>query len=203
MTKITELSYVFKHALIQDALYESLLHGERKLFHLKIAQNLENKPGGPSYRSQLLAQHFAAGDEHYKAVQYGIQAGQESAAKYANEEAVRSVSSALTSLKQLKPSSDRNQLEIQLHGIQGPGLLATQGWSSPDLGKAYTRASELCEIEGETEKLFTIKRGLWGFYAAQTKLIRAVEIGLEMLTQAEEEDSDDKRIEAHTSLSDS
>lgn len=196
-------TYIFKHALIQDTLYKSLLGRERKLFHLRIANQLESQRSNYFVEPELMALHFSAAGEHKKAVEYGIEAGNKSAGEYAYVEAIRSVSRALKSIEKLPEDSERNQLELKLHTIQGPSLLATKGWCAPEIGDSYTRAKELCELEGETETLFKINRGLWGYYAASTLYSESIEIGQDMLDQAEREDSDDKRVEARTTLCES
>ncbi len=196
-------TYTFKHALIQDTLYESLLTRERRLFHLRIANQLESQRAAYDVEPELLALHFSSAGEYKKAVEYGIEAGNKSAGEYAYVEAIRSVSRALNSIKKLPEDAERNQLELRLHTIQGPSLLATKGWCAPEIGKSYTRAKELCELEGETETLFKINRGLWGYYAASTQYAKSVDFGQDMLDQAERENSDDKRVEAHTALCES
>ena len=196
-------TYIFKHALIQDTLYKSLLRRERKLFHLRIANQLENQRATYDVEPELMALHFSAAGEHKKAVEHGIKAGNKSAGEYAYVEAIRSVSRALKSIEELPEDSERNQLELTLHAIQGPSLLATKGWCAREIGESYTRAAELCELEGETEKLFKVNCGLWGYYAASTLYAKSIEIGNDMLSQAEREDSDDKRVEAHMTLCES
>lgn len=194
--------YVFKHALVQDSLYESLLRKERKRYHKRAAALLETTVVSTT-QPELLAYHFREADAHELAVKYGTTAAEKAAKDSADLEVVHHVRDALRALSHLPENAKRNHLERRLQLLQGPALLALKGWSSPEIGQAYRRAHELCQAEDERPELFSIDRGLWAYYMVSSQLKDSLKIADQLMTLAEEADDDDLRIEAHTCYCDS
>ncbi len=201
---LSKASYIFKHALIQDALYESLLRRKRKVYHKKIADAIENQfPEIVKRQPELLTIHYSNANNYEKAVQYGLIACQRSANNMAHIETSNLAISTLKDVQKLPESKERNQIEKEIHLLHGPALLAVRGWSSPEIGEAYTKAKELSSAEDDLEGLAKITRGLWAYYMVSSQLDASVKIANELQSLAEEYESDDIQIEAHTAYCDS
>src|SRR5262249_12434920 len=138
--------YTFKHALIQDAAYESLLRKTRQEYHGKIAETLLAQfPETVEHRPELVAHHFTGAGDAAQAVKYWLIAGQAALGRAANHEAIAHLKRGLALVGQL-PEPDRLTQELELQAAIAPALTATQGWASPELDRAYRRAQELLDL---------------------------------------------------------
>jgi predicted ATPase len=141
-----DAEYTFKHALVQDAAYSTLLRGRRQQLHARIAETLERQfPEIVATEPALLAQHCAEAGLNEKAVRYRLTAGQQALARSAMTEAVAQLTKGLEGLAKLPEGIARQQHELDLQLALGPALIATQGWAAQPTGETYTRAGELCE----------------------------------------------------------
>src|SRR5262249_41008475 len=130
--------YTFKHALIQDAAYESLLKSTRQHYHQRIAQALETQfPETTEGQPELLAHHYTEAGLNEKAVHYWHQAGQRASERSAYVEAISHLNEGLELLQTLPETPDRIQREVDMHMTLGASLLATKGYAAPELGKTY------------------------------------------------------------------
>jgi class 3 adenylate cyclase/predicted ATPase len=178
--------YMFKHALIQDAAYESLLKSTRQRYHQKIAQVLEERfPETAETHPELLAQHYTEANMKGEAIAYWHKAGQISTKRSANLEAISHLTKGLELAKTLPDAAQRKQEELRLQVSLGVPLTATKGFASPEVEKIYARARELCQELKETPQLFPILRGLWLFYLVRAKLESAHELGRQLLRLAQ------------------
>jgi class 3 adenylate cyclase/predicted ATPase len=157
-----EARYMFKHALIQDAAYDSLLKKKRQQVHERVAQVLEeHDPELGETQPELLAHHFAAAGAWDKAVVYCQRAGDRASERSANSEAITHLSKGLEILAALPDSPERTRQELTLQLALGSPLIATEGMSS-GVRKAYSRARAICEETGESEEL--VFRATWGLW---------------------------------------
>jgi serine/threonine protein kinase/predicted ATPase len=180
-------SYLFKHALIRDAAYDSLLTRERQQLHLRVAQALEKTgQGQEAARPEILAYHYAEGNLPEKAVAHWLEAARQALGRSAHLEALHHVRSGLAALASLPPGPARDERELQLQTTLAPAVIATQGFSSPEVERAYLRGLELC---GEQQGRFELLYGLFSFYAVQAKPDRALVLGEQMLQLAESQGS--------------
>ena len=141
--------YIFKHALIQDAAYQSLLKSRRQQLHQQIAQVLEERFAEiKATQPELLAHHYTEAGLIEQAIPYWQPAGQRAVERSANVEAISHLTKALELLKTLPDTPQRTQQEMDLQTTLGPALMATKGWAAPEVEKAYTRARELCQQIG-------------------------------------------------------
>lgn len=180
----------FKHALIQEAAYESQTHAARKLAHQRIAQILLNDfPDVVLTQPELLAQHFSSGGETLRSIDYWIKAGQRAALHSAHAEAMAHFNGGLQLLQALPLSVERDALECALRLGLGATRIATQGYGSLDAGAEYTRAAELGTSLGDGPSLF---RAMWGMWLGSSSRIgHAHALGLaEKLLQLAERDQD-------------
>jgi class 3 adenylate cyclase len=165
-----QANYRFKHALIQDAAYESLLKSRRQQLHARVAQVLEERfPETAAAEPVVLAHHFGRAGQAAKAVEYHEQAGRRAIAQSAVREALAQFGAALDLLKDLPRSEDHMRRELGIQIALGSGHVAAHGFAARATGDAYRRASELCEELGETRELFPVLYGLclYHLYAAQ------------------------------------
>src|SRR5262249_40591816 len=147
-----DAEYVFKHALVQDAAYSTLLRSRRQQLHARIALTLESQfPDTVANQPALLAQHCTEGGQSERAVGYLLKAGQQALSRSAMMEAVAQLKKGLSLLDGLADNRLRHQRELELQIVLGPALIATKGWSAPDVGETFTRARGLAEQLGQSQ----------------------------------------------------
>jgi predicted ATPase len=196
-----QATYLFKHALIQDAAYQSLLKSTRQRYHNQIAQVLEEHfPETKETQPELLAHHYTEAGLTAQAIPYWQQAGQRAVQRSANVEAIAHLTKGLELLKTLPDTSERAQQELTLQITLGQPLIATKGYAAPEVGVVYSRARELCRQVGETSQLFPVLRGLWAFYNVRAEYKTARELGEQCLTLAQRVQDPALLIEAHYAL---
>ena len=164
-------TYIFKHALVRDAAYQSLLRKSRQELHANIAAALEKGfPHTLEARPELVARHFDKAGLFEQAVGYWLRAGRLSAARSANVEAIAHLRSGLVSLAALPPGEPRSRLELSLQLALGGPLLATKGFASSKVEAVYQRAQELSRELDNDKDLFTAIRGLVYVYHVRANL---------------------------------
>jgi class 3 adenylate cyclase/predicted ATPase len=179
-------SYIFKHALVQDAAYNSLLVSRRQQLHARIAQMMEeNFPETGAREPELLAYHCDKAGLHESAVQYYESAGRRALAQSAVTEALAHFDHALEALLKLPASRERLQRELSIQLALGSAYVAANGFAAPETGAAYTRAAELCEALGESRQLFPVLYGLLLFHLYAAQLAEAKEIAERLLNHAQ------------------
>jgi class 3 adenylate cyclase/predicted ATPase len=172
-----QAQYVFKHALIQDAAYQSLLKSTRQHYHTQIAHVLEERfPETAETQPELLAHHYTEAGLIGQAIPYWQRAGQRAIERSANTEAIAHLTTGLQLLKTQPDTVERVQRELQLQIMLGTPLTATKGFAAPETGAAYARARELCQQLGETPQLFPTVMGLYRFYSLRRDLQRGYEL---------------------------
>src|SRR5215831_19267806 len=193
--------YIFKHALIQDAAYASLLKSTRQQYHQQIAQLLEARfPETVAAEPELLAHHYTEAGCHAQAVSYWQQAGSRAFRCFAYVEAIAHVQHGLALLTVLPDTLQRIQHEFDLLITLGPALLATKGYAAPEVGQAYTRARELCQQVGETPEHFPVLWNLWLFYIARSEHQTAMELSEQCLQLAQRVQDTALLLGAHLAL---
>ena len=196
-----QATYRFKHALIQDAAYQSLLRSTRQQYHRRIAQVLEARfPETVETQPELLAHHYTEASLAAQAMPYWLRAGQRAIQRSANLEAVAHLTKGLELLATLPDTPERLQQELDLLTSLGPALTTTSGPGSPAVEEAYTRARELCQQVGEPRQLFPVLWGLWRCYNYRAELQRAAELGQQLLTLAHQAQDRALLLEAHHAL---
>jgi predicted ATPase len=194
-------TYVFKHALIQDSAYESLLKSTRQQYHQRIAQVLEAQfPETAETRPELLAHHYTEAGLTNQAIPCWQRAGQQALQRSANPEAVQHLTTALALLVTLPETPMRAQQELALQLALGPALSVTKGLATPEVEQTYARARALCTQVGETSQLGPTLWGLWRFYCGQGVLPTARELGEQLVRLAERDSVPTQRLQAHEAL---
>jgi tetratricopeptide (TPR) repeat protein len=159
-----DAEYTFKHALVQDTAYGTLLRSRRQQIHARIAATLEEQfldlvVAQPA----LLARHCTEAGLAEKAVIYWLKAGQQSLARSATTEAVAQLRKGLDALDGLPDGPGRQQLELDLQLALGYVLIAAKGNSAPEVGETYARARVLAEQNDRPEHLGRAFFGQWVF----------------------------------------
>src|SRR5262249_45979277 len=136
-----QATFLFKHALVQDAAYGTLLRGKRRELHARVAHVLEEQwPETADAQPELLAQHFAQAGLVERAIAYYGRAGQRAVARSAMAEAIRQLKKALELLTRLPDGVARQRQELELQIALGRALIAAQGYAAPAAGETYARA---------------------------------------------------------------
>jgi predicted ATPase len=196
-----QATYLFKHALIQETAYQSLLKSTRQQHHQRIAQVLETRfPTVVETQPELIAQHYTAAGCAEQAVVYWQRAGQQASDRSAHLEAISHFTTGIELLQTLPETPERTQHALTLHIGLGTALLMTKGHAAPEVEDAYTRAHALCQQVGETSQLAQVLFGLWRFYVARSQLHTARELGEGLLRLAQRGDAPALSVIAHYAL---
>lgn len=189
--------YVFKHGLIQDAAYESLLRTHRQEFHLRIAQVLERRfPEMAESQPELVAHHYTEAGKPADAIGWWYRAGEKAMRGSANKEAVGHLARALELLATLPESPERDQREIGLRVSLGVASGSATSFAEPDVQQCFERARDLCGRAGQTPQLFPALRGLYIFYVLSGKPRTARDTARQLLALAESGDNPLRRVSA-------
>jgi tetratricopeptide (TPR) repeat protein len=193
--------YVFKHALIQDAAYQSLLRRTRQQYHRRAAHVLEGQCAEVAARQpEVLAHHYTEAGLTAQAVSYWQRAGEQALQRSAHLEAVQHLRQALQGLGAQPETPERQHQELALQLALGSALMAAKGPASPAMIQTYARARALCQQIGDTPTLFPALRGLGLFYRNRGVLRTARELGEQLYQLAQGEGTPPLLQEAHETL---
>jgi predicted ATPase len=162
----------------------------------------ERFPETPETQPELLAYHFTEAGLHEQAVGYWQQAGQKAIQRSANVEAIALLSQGLEQLRTLPDTSERALQELTFQRTLGVPLMATKGFATPEVERAYARARELCERVGDTSQLGPVLFGLWGLYEVRGDLQTAREVAEQLLTLAQHKNDSALILQGHRALGD-
>ncbi len=196
-----QATYTFKHALIQDAAYGSLLKSTRQQYHYRIAQLLAQRfDQTDDTQPELLAHHYTEAGLSDQAIPYWQQAGQQAIRRLAHQEAIGHVTQGLELIKTLPQTSECMQQELTLQMILGSALAATSGNADSRVGHAYVRALELCQEIGETSEYFQALSGLRAVHYFRGQFTQARELNEKLLSLAQHQQDPRRLLEAYRGL---
>jgi predicted ATPase/class 3 adenylate cyclase len=194
-------TYTFKHALIQDAAYESMLRRQREEVHANIARVLlEQFPEVVETQPELVAHHLTAAQHTQEALPYWKDAGKQAVERSANMEAIGHFSQALDLLTSLPEGPERIEEELSLRVALATPLVTTKGYAAPEVEATYARGRELCDQVGETPQLFRVLWGLWAFYLVRTDLTTARDLAQRCVRLADNANDTALQLEARRNL---
>ena len=194
-------TYVFKHALIQETAYRSMLKSTRRQYHLQIADMLvEHFPDQILSQPELIAYHYTQAENGKAAILYWQRAAQRAVERFANEEAIVHLTKARAILKNLPETSKRREKELELLLAIGPLFISIKGHAAREVELTYSRARTLCREIGQKAQLFQVLWGLWGFYVVRANHREAREVGAELLKLAQGQAATIYHIESHLAL---
>jgi tetratricopeptide (TPR) repeat protein len=180
------VTYVFKHVLIRDAAYESLLRSTRQQYHQRIAQVLEAQfPETTEAQPELLAHHFMHAGLYEQAVDYWYKAGQRASARSAPREAISHLHKGLEVLTTLSDTPDRTRQELRFYLALGAPLIALHGYAAPEVADYHRHTQELCQRIGDPEQHYTAVDGLLSLHLVRANLRTARELAEELLRLAQ------------------
>jgi tetratricopeptide (TPR) repeat protein len=193
--------YLFKHALIQDAAYQSLLKRTRQQYHQQVAKLLEDRfPEVASTQPELVAHHYTQANCPAQAIAYWHKAGAAAASKSASLEAVDQFRRGLELVEALSDTRERAERELDLQMALGPALYATKSYSHLDIGRAYARALEFCRQLGDHSREFTALHGLRLHHVNLLEMEEAQHFAEEALRVAERLGDAARLVGGHTAL---
>jgi len=196
-----QATYLFKHALIQEAAYQSLLRSTRQQYHQRIAQVLEAQfPESCETQPELLAHHYTEAGLAEQAIGYWQRAGQQAIDRSANLEAVSHFTTGIELLKTLPETPEHTQQALTLYIALGAALQMAKGLAASEVEHAYTQARALCQQVGETPQLVQILLGLYRYYVARPQLHTARELGDTLLRLAQRAPDPALAVVAHYAL---
>ena len=214
-----QFRYTFRHPLLRETAYQSLLRSRRQQYHQQIAEVLQNSGG---FQPELVAYHYTEAGLPEKAVDYWHRAGQRALERSANVEGIRHITQGLAALEELSENTNLRRLvstaqqELELQTILGSALIATKGYAAPEVEGAYTRARELLEtLESKEPTLgknvdtsldrvkdlrFPILFGLWLSHLVRGRFLSARELGEQCFVIAKQAEDAAFEVEAHRAL---
>jgi class 3 adenylate cyclase len=163
-------TYLFKHALVQDAAYSTLLRSRRQQLHARIATTLESRfPEGVAAQPAILAQHCTEAGFNERAVDYRLQAGQKAVARSAMTEAAAQLRKGLDLLAGVPDGQSRQQQELGLRLALGPALIKTRGYSSAEMGENLALARGLAEQIDRADYLVLLLYGEFYYHMVRSE----------------------------------
>jgi predicted ATPase len=194
-------TYAFKHALIQDAAYRSLLRGVRQELHAKVAAVLRERfPETVAAEPERMARHYDEAGDLEAAVRFYQRAGEQAKSRSASAEAIRHASRALELVAALPATPERDRIELELRTSLGVLLMANRGSSEATVEAIYARIRELGEKIGEGPSLAHALFGLSIFHQARGELDRSQQMGEALLALAPRLADDSVEASAHLAL---
>jgi class 3 adenylate cyclase/predicted ATPase len=176
-----DAEYTFKHALVQDAAYGTLLRSRRQGLHAHIATVMERRfPEAASTRPELLARHFTEAGLARDAIKYWLAAGSQALARSAMVEAEALLTKGLNLISALPEDAWHQEQELELLIGFGRALMATQGYGAPSVGSTYERARALCHGLRRSQELLPIMWGQCMHYLFRADLERTHRLAAEL-----------------------
>jgi class 3 adenylate cyclase/predicted ATPase len=181
-----EAVYSFKHALVQEAAYGTLLRARREQLHTRIARALAaDFPEVMEGQPELIAHHCSEAGLHEEAVEFWREAGEQALERSTPREAVAHLGQALDALRRCPPSRHRDRAELRLQITLGQASIAARSFAAPETGDAFGRARQLALELGEPAALFPPLFGSWIFHIARAEVEAGLGLANEMLQIAE------------------
>jgi predicted ATPase len=196
-----DAAYSFKHALVKDAAYQSLLKSKRQQLHARVAQVFEDRfPAVVETQPELLAYHLTEAGLDARAADAWARAGRAALGRSAMREAANSLSRAVGLLREMPPSPDQQRLELELLGGLGVALTNTLGPGSSEAQAAHERADQLSRELGDREGRFRARWNLWRVYNVRAEFDSAIAVGDALLAEAQADGDADHEVQAHHAL---
>lgn len=193
-----EATYTFKHALVQDTAYQSLLKRAQQQYHQKIARALQECFSAVrDTQPELVAHHLTEAGRYQEAIGYWYKAGKRAIERPAHIEAVSHLTQGLALLAKLPETPARNERELRLLTTVGPALMATKGTANSEVKRTYERALALCRQVADSPHLTFVLSGLRAIYTMRGEQHTARQIGEQMLHLAAQRRDTTALVRAH------
>jgi adenylate cyclase len=183
---ITDVEYIFKHALTQEVAYNTVLLERRKQLHESVGLAIELLyPSSLDDHVTDLAHHFSRSGNRAKAVEYLRFAGAQAMSRGALAQAVQDLESALRLLKDLPDGPSRDQSELRVLNPLGTAYIAARGYAAPEVGPVFQRAREICATIGEPQQQFAMVFGNFAWQIVRGEMDRSLVLANEAISLAE------------------
>jgi class 3 adenylate cyclase/predicted ATPase len=190
--------FAFKHVLLRDAVYDSLLRGKRRETHADIAAVLEDHFGElVENQPEILAHHYGEAGNNKSAILWWRKSGRRALANSANVEAIGHFRNALRLLSVMPDTAERTNEEIEIQLALGIPLIAVRGYAAAETREAFARALNLCVKLGNPPAYFQALFGLWGHSWMGGKNDQALTIAHEFMSRARASANSDLLMMAH------
>jgi class 3 adenylate cyclase len=176
----------FKHALIQDAAYGSLLRSRRRDLHARIAEAILTRvPDEAELHPEVMAHHLSRAEQHLRAVDFGIKAGMTALARSANTEAISHATACLDWLSHLPEDEVRARCELAVNAMLTPALMVARGYASADVEASASRALQLIDALGDRPEMFPVMYCLKQFHHVRSERTQARVLAERLMAMAE------------------
>jgi len=193
----TDERWTFKHALVQDAAYESMLKKERAAQHARIAAILERDFAAlVADEPEVVARHYAAGGQWEPAARHSLAAGRRALAHNAHTEAIVHLEGAASAIARLAPGSARDVMASDVDLALLPALVAARGYGHPRVEEIGTRCVRLCDGIGDPLRRFTALFPMCTFHMVRANHAEALRLAVELVTIAADTADESLTIEA-------
>jgi class 3 adenylate cyclase/predicted ATPase len=194
-------SFSFKHALLRDEAYASILHDQRRRLHGRIAEILcRDFPEISDASPEIVAQHYAESGRAKPAIDYWIKAARQASVRSAFVEASTHLQMALKRLIDLPADRERDNLELQLQQSLGNAFAAAKGFGASETVEAYKRALDLCSSAKSPDQRFAALNGIIAFHITRGDFEQSRTLAEELLTLAEQQDDPKPKLMGHRAL---
>ena len=194
-------TYIFKHALLQEAAYASLLRGRRQELHRRIADALEDQFAELAERQpQLMAHHLAQAGLTERAINYLRKAGQRANESSANAEAIGHLKLALELLQSLPDGPQHKRKALELQVMLGQAMIAGRGYAAPETREVLLKAKALTDEYTEASQKCAILYGIWACYYVAGEVAMQQRAAAEFLAEAERHDDTASFCLSHRTL---
>jgi predicted ATPase/class 3 adenylate cyclase len=181
-----ERSWYFKHALIQDAAYESLLRSRRRELHARIAEAIATRtPEEADLHPEVMAHHLGQAGLYLRAVGFGIKAGRTALTRSANAEVIGHARVCLGWLRHLPEGEERARSELGINAMLTPALMVARGYASAAVEASATRALQLIDSLGDRPEMFPVIYCLGQFHHVRSERSQARALAERLMAMAE------------------
>ena len=193
--------YTFKHALVQDAAYASLLNSRRQVLHRLIAETLEKRFADLlASVPEVAAHHYDAAGLPQHSVPYWMKAGRRAIETFSNPEAIGHIRNGLAALNSLPAGLERDRMELLLQADLGTALGTSMGYTPPEVGQVFERARVLSQIVDDVPQKFTILWGIYTSFLMRADYPTSRALSEQLLTLASTATAPGAQIAAHASV---
>ncbi|WP_455376294.1 adenylate/guanylate cyclase domain-containing protein [Kaarinaea lacus] len=183
-------NYTFRHALVHEVAYESLLKKTRQKYHRKIAEILATQfPEQIQENPEIMAHHCHEAGDYESATQYWSRAGRMAIQRSANSDATVHLTSAILALDNLPEGPKKAEAELQIQAALGLAYMLLKGYAAEEVQSAYGRAYDLCRYIGKSTSTFPVLCGLWEFYLVRAELDTAQDLAVQLQSSIPSDDA--------------
>ncbi|NOZ51754.1 MAG: AAA family ATPase [Gammaproteobacteria bacterium] len=196
-----QASYTFRHALVHEVAYQSLLKKTRQKYHRKIASVLSTQfPEKIADNPEIMAHHCTEAGDYLNATQFWLRAGRMAMQRLASLDAIAHLLNGLKALDHIEDCQEKSELELPIQASLGLVYMLIKGYSAKEVEEAYARAYELCRKIDNTTNIFPILCGLWEFYLVRGNLGTIRELAIQIQDIAQNTQNDKYTLEANRAI---